>query len=448
MKRAIIIAVIVIAIAVGGFIALRGPAIAVEMTTPQRMTVREYVAEDAKTRLADEYIVDMPVAGTVERIDLEVGDDVKQGQVIARVDPYDLEQQIRQVEAEIAQRRAQITGVDVAKPKPEDIESAKVRIEEMDKEQAIAGQALAVAQSNFKNAQIEYERTKGLFAGGIASQSELDQSELAYTNAKETLTQNQIAVDRSKKSLEQAKIAYQRLLASIDDNEYQRESLLAEIDQLDARLAVLEDDLKKTEIKSPVSGPVLEKYIEDRRVLAEGNELLRIGDMSSIEIECDVLSEEIPAVQVGNKVVIRGKAVRTRLVEGEAIEGYVKRIYPSGFEKISALGVEQQRVRTLIGFDNSEVQLRPGTSVDVEIITAEAPNSLAVPDRAVFRDGQGYAVFVVHDGHARLQPVEVGLRNEDWAEIRSGLSEGDTVVAELNNDLKDGVRVVPLGSAS
>lgn len=448
MKRAIVIAVIAIAIAAGAYIALRGPGVAVAMTQPTRMTVREYVAEDAETRLDDEYIVDMPVSGTLERVELDIGDHVEAGQVIARIDPYTLEQRIRQTKAQIDQRRAQIIGVDIAKPKPEDIESARVRVQEMKDALQIARKSLTAAEVNLEDARKDYERAKGLLEAGAESQAYYDRAETRYRTLQEEMRQRSLEVDRAQQGVEQAQLAYQRVLNSIDDNEYERTRLMAEIDALEAELAVLKDDLGKTEIKAPVSGPILEKFIEDRRVLIEGSEILKIGDMDSIEIECDVLSEEITRVQVGNKVVIRGQAILPRLVEGETLEGVVKRIYPAGFEKISSLGVEQQRVRTRIGFDNSEVQLRPGTSVDVEIITAEAPDALAVPDRAVFRHEGGYAVFIVEDGHARLRPVEVGLRNEDWAEIRSGLSEEDIVVAELNNELQDGARVTSLESAS
>ncbi|MCP4644191.1 MAG: efflux transporter periplasmic adaptor subunit, partial [bacterium] len=99
----------------------------------------------------------------------------------------------------------------------------------------------------------------------------------------------------------------------------------------------------------------------------------------------------------------------------------------------------------IIAFDNSELELRPGTSVDVRVITDEHANALAVPERSTFRYEGSWAVFVVRDGHAHLTPVEVGLKNDDWAEIASGLSEGDTVVSEPGNDLEDGVRVEVLG---
>lgn len=439
MKKYIVIGVIAVVALAGAFVALRGPAVAVATTHPKRLDVRAYVAEDAKTRLAYEYVIDMPVSGTLERIQLEVGDYVEKGQVVAVIDPYDLKQRLQQAEAQIKQRKAQILGVDVAKPKPEDIQSAKIRVAEMTHAIEIARKAQSIAQANFNEAKLEFDRAQGLFNAGAASQSYLDEAKMRYTAFEAELAQRALEIERAGQALDQAKLAEQRLVGSIDDNEYQRDVLLAEIAALESEYAILKEDVGKTNIEAPVSGPVLEKFIENRRVLIEGQEILRLGDMASIEIECDVLSEEISAVSPGDKVLIHGKALM-----GKTIEGSVKRIYPSGFLKISALGVEQQRVKTIIAFDNAEAKLRPGTSVDVEIVTEEAPNAIAVPDRAVFRNGDRWAVFTVQGGRATLTPVEVGIRNENWAEIREGLAEEDEVVSELTNNLADGVRVVPM----
>lgn len=439
MKRIVLIAAAVVVVGIGAVVALRGPGVAVQVTHPQTMTVREYVAEDAETRLADEYFIDMPVTGTVMRIELDEGDEVEKGQIVARVDPYDIQQNLRRVEAQVAQRQAQMLGVDVGKPKPEDIESAKLRVGEMENALEIAQKAITVTQANFEEASRNFERAQGLLRAGAASESFLDEAQRRYTAFEAEVNQRRIEVERAKQALDQAKLAEQRLVGSIDDNEYQRDVLQAEIDALRAEKAMLEEDLKKTEIRSPVSGPVLDKFVEDSRVLPEGTDLLRLGDMDSIEIEADILSEEVTSISPGDKVIVHGKALR-----GKRIEGMVQRIYPSGFEKISSLGVEQQRVKTLIDFDNSIAKLRPGTSVDIEVITAEAPDALAVPDRAVFRDGETWAVFVVEGSRARIRHVDVGLRNEEWAEIKSGLNPDDTVIAELTNNIKPGVRVSPI----
>ena len=435
MKRVLIV-IIVGGAAVAGVVAFLRQALPVEMEPASIVTVREYVTDDAKTRLANEYIIDMPVSGTLIRMTLEVGDEVEEGQVVAHIDPYDLKQEIRQIEARIAQKKADVAGVDVAKPKEEDIESAKLHVREKADLLEIASKTRAVIEINCAEAERSYNRAKGLLDTGAASESFFDEAEMRYRGLSEDRKRTKLEEDAARKALTQAELARERLLNSIDDNEYQRESFEAEIDMLKAQLAMFEDDLGKTKIKSPVSGPVLEKFEEDQRVLLAGSPLLKIGDLESIEIECDILSEEVSRVRVGNMVLISGKAL-----QGRTLEGKVTRIYPSGFMKISSLGVEQQRVRTLIEFNHADAGLRPGTSVDVEIITAEAVDTLAVPDRAVFRHSGGWAVFEVEGGRAKLTPVRVGLRNEDWAQILEGLRPETVIVAELKNDLEDGARV-------
>ncbi len=439
MKRVVVIVIVVAVVGVGGVVAFMGQAIPVEMMQAELTTVREYVAEDAKTRLADEYIVDMPVAGTLKRMEIDVGDHIEKGQVVAHIDPYDLKQEIRQFEARIKQKKADIAGVDVAKPKPEDIQSAKLHVTEMADLLEIANKTRAVIDINYAEAARAYDRAKGLLETGAASESFFDEAERRYKSLIEDRERAKLEESAATKALTQAEIARERLVNSIDDNEYLRDSIEAEIDMLRAQLAMKHGDLKKTEVRAPVSGPVFEKFVEDQRVLEAGSMLLKIGDLESMEIECDVLSEEVSRVRVGNKVLISGKALR-----GGTLEGTVTRIYPAGFMKISSLGVEQQRVRTLIGFDDAHAQLRPGTSIDVEIITAEAVDVLAVPDRAVFRNEGAWAVFTVEGGRAKLTPVKVGLRNEDWAQILDGVTPETVIVSELKNDLEDGIRVTAL----
>jgi HlyD family secretion protein len=432
--------IIVVAIVVlGGYFAFQKPPLIVEMTEVTRKTVYEYVTEDAKTRLDSEYIIDMPVAGTLNRIALEVGDEVEAGQIIAYIDPLPLEQEIRQVEALIKKQGALMTGVDIDKPKDEDIASAELKVKEMSDALSIAKKSRDVLKINRNKAFKGFERAKGLLKAGATSESAFDEAELLYKGLEEDLKRAKLQEDAARKALEQVQISLKRLTGSINDNEYVRDSFTAEIDGLKARLKLLSEDLLKTKLISPVSGPVLEKYIMDQRVLRAGETILRLGDMHSIEIECDVLSEEVTLMRVGNPVGIMGKSVK-----GRELMGQVERIYPSGFMKISALGVEQQRIRTIIAFDNKEVNLRPGTAVDVSIITAEAPEALTIPDRALFRNEGKWSLFVVDGDTARLINVEVGLRNDDWAEIKSGLDANATIISELKNDLIDGVIVARL----
>jgi len=425
-----------VAVAAGVAVSMRPRPVFVEIGTPVRMTVREYIAEDAETQLARTFTVDMPVSGTVARIEWQVGDVVQQGEVLTHVESLPIEEQIKALEALIAQTRAQITGVDVTKPKPEALEAAEQRVKEVAASLEMARKARAVVAINLEQARKDYERAQRLQAERVMSQRDFDAAESAYRALEQDLARARLAEQAGEKGLEIAALASRQLAASVDDNEFMREAHRAQIEHFEAQLRVLRDDLEKTTIRAPVTGPVLVKFVEDRRTLLAGTPLLQTGDPASSEIVCDVLSEEVVRVKPSAPVEITGKALG-----GETIAGTVKRIFPAAFKKISALGIEQQRVRVLIDYDGKAHPLRPGTSLDVRIITAEQPDTLAVPERAVFQHQGAWHVFKVEGGVARLTPVGVGLKNEEWAEITAGLGPEDRFVADPPNDLADSTRV-------
>jgi HlyD family secretion protein len=411
----------------------------VEVVPVARQTVIAYVEEDGKTRLPSRYTIDMPVTGTLERIALEVGDAVEKGQVVARIDPFEIQQEIERVRAEIAASRAQIAGVDVNKPKPQDIEASRARAHELEQMAAATQKQLEVARVNAENARREYERLRRLHEENAVSQSQFEEAERAYEALRGEVERLELGVRGAEAARRAAELGLESLIESVDDNEYQRQVHRATIQGLEATLAELQDRLAKTEVRSPVSGVVVEKPIESERVLAAGTPLLELGNLSEVEIESDILSEEVSRVQVGMPVEISGEALGERTVSGK-----VTRIYPAGFEKISALGIEQQRVKVIVGFDNTELRLRPGVSVDVRIVTAVRENVPAVPDRAVFRDREQWYAFAVRDGRAVRTPVTLGLRNDRWAEVVEGLGVGEAVVAEPTSDVDDGMRVRPV----
>jgi HlyD family secretion protein len=331
-----------------------------------------------------------------------------------------------------------MVSVDVEKPKPEDLAASKKQIEEAQESLRIAEKAQSIAQINLQEAELAFERAQNLVREGIASQRELDTAGTAYEAAQQEADRARLARNAAEVNVEIAQLSSQRLVGSVDDNEFMRDVYQAQIEGLQAQMNMLRDDIEKTNIRAPVTGPILEKYIESRRVLAAGTPLLRQGDLASIDIESDILSEEVVRVKAGDPVELLGKALGDRVIEGT-----VKSIYPSAFKKISSLGIEQQRVKVLIGFDNAEANLRPGTSLDARIITAQADEAIAVPERSIFRrEGQWY-VFTVNGGEAVLTPVEIGLKNDEWVEIRNGLVPDAQLILEPSNDLEPGASVEP-----
>lgn len=425
---------------------MRPRPIPVAMGKPQRTTVREYISEEAKTRLATEYILAAPVAGTVQRIALEPGDLVEAGQVIAQVDPFPLEQQAKALEAQIAQTKAQILGVDKTKPKPEDIEGAKVRARSLSDEAQGALRARDEAQIALDDADRNFKRTQGLFDQGVISQNERDMAEARRDAAAASFARANAGASAAQKGVRVGDLEAQRVAGSIDDNEYMRQVYTAAAEALQAQLDAVKSDLEKTQLRAPVSGPVLEKYLPDARSVLPGTPLMKLGDPATLEIESDVLSEEVGRIKSGARVELLGRAfgVEPRK-DGAPNMGTVKRIYPAAFMKISALGVEQQRVKVLIDLDRAAdgnvPAIRPGTRLDVHIITGEKQNALAVPERAAFRRHGQWYVFKVESDKAKITPVTLGLKNDTLAEITEGIGEGDTLVTEPMNELTDGAVV-------
>lgn len=420
------------------FVWLRPTPMEVSIEHAEPRMVREYITEDAKTILAHDYLATMPVSARVTKFPWKIGDRVEAGARLVYVDTHPHEQEIRKLESTIAQTRARITGVDVAKPKAEEIESARLRGEEMADALAMAEREENVARVDLEHAQREYQRVARLYDEEVVSESAYDDARRALDSAEQMHERAQLAVDSAEKAQRAAKLAYQQLRDSIDDNEYLREAYRYEIDSLEAQLTVLNEDRERLDMRAPFEGYILEEYIDEDRPLAAGEPVVRLGDLQSIEIEAEILSEEIGQVEEGAEVVLSGQALR----DGEA-RGQVKRIYPHGFTTTSALGIEEQRFIVRIAFDNNELNLRPGASLDVDIVAAEADNVIAVPERAIFRRDDEWHLFKVENGRAVLTAVSVGLRSMEWAEIQDGVEEGAAIIADPSNDLEDGMAVRP-----
>jgi HlyD family secretion protein len=192
-------------------------------------------------------------------------------------------------------------------------------------------------------------------------------------------------------------------------------------------------------IRAPVTGVVLKRLRESEAVVPAGEPLLEIGDPGNLEIVSDLLSTDAVKISVGNAVLIDGWG-------GDTLEGRVRRIEPSGFTKVSALGVEEQRVNVIVNFDKPTVTgngLGDGYRVEVRIVISATENVLKVPISALFRVGDEWALYEVEDGRAVRRTVTIGQRNNLEAEVLSGIQDGKTIVVHPSDAIADGVRVAP-----
>jgi HlyD family secretion protein len=196
------------------------------------------------------------------------------------------------------------------------------------------------------------------------------------------------------------------------------------------------------DILSPIDGRVFRVVRESAGLVPGGAPLVEIGDPSDLEIEVDVLSSDAVRIPPGAKVFLE------QWGGPKPLEARVRLVEPSGFTKVSALGVEEQRVNVIADFlatKENRPRLGDGFRVEARIVEWESDDVLVVPAGALFRDGDQWAVFVVDAGRARLRRVRIGHQNGREAEVLDGLAAGESVVQYPGDQLRDGARVQPRG---
>ena len=354
-----------------------------------RGPLRVTVDEEGETRVRERFVVSAPVAGRVLRIELEAGDPVGRDTVVATFLPADavpLDARSR-AEARAAAAAARST-----------LGSALA-------ERQRAEAALALARS-------DRERHHELFRQQIVSRQALEARETEARAAEEALRAADFAATTARHQLERAEA---RLMP--------------------ATSAVAGRPLA---IRSPIDGVVLKRLRESEAVVPAGEPLLELGDPRRLEIVSDLLSTDAVKVKAGAKVLLE------QWGGDHVIEARVRRVEPSGFMKVSALGVEEQRVNVVMDFEDplgAWSALGDAYRVEVRIVVWEKDSVLRLPTSSLFRRGEDWAVFAVGGGRARLRTVEVGWRNGSHAELVSGLPEGATVVLHPSDALEDGSRV-------
>ena len=356
-----------------------GP-VEVELATAARGPIQATVDEDGVTRARERYSVVAPVAGRMLRLAWREGDAVTAGEKLAEIAPLPLSAADReQLEAKLDAARALHRQ---------------------------AEERVARAQADLEQAGRERKRVEDLVAQKFVSAQALEQAVLA-----ERVKENDARATRS-----------------------QATAAAAEVEAASGALASLRSRAPVVPVRSPVSGFILSIPERSERVVAAGAPIATVGDPRDLEIVVDLLSSDAVRVKPGTRMLVTGWG-------GATLEATVRRVEPAAFRKVSALGVEEQRVNVIADF----VQVPPGLGdayrVDARVVLAEKPDALRVPAGALFRHGGGWAAYLVRDGRARLNPVEVGLRGARDVEIVAGLASGDEVVVYPGNDLRDGRRI-------
>ena len=366
--------------------------VVVDVVIAARGPLRVTVEEEGRTRVKDRFVVSAPVPGYLRRIALEVGDPVHKGQRVALLEP---------LRSSVLDPRSR-AGAEAA------VAAAQATL-------AAAEEKEHAAAADEEYANIKLERNRNLFAGAYISRDNLDQAESDAKRAEAFRLSSQAAVVAARADLERARTV---LGYSAADRSARGGEML--------------------EVRSPVSGRVLKLHRESEGVLNAGDPLLDIGDPQNMEVKVEVLSADAVRLRKGTPVLFE------RWGEEKPLTGKVRVVEPAGFTKISSLGVEEQRVLVIVDL-SSPVGSREGLGdayrLDTSFILWEGANVLQTPASALFRHGDGWAVFVVENRKARLRPVQVGQRNGLAAEIVSGVKEGEPILAHPDDSIKEGIAV-------
>lgn len=392
-QRLLLLAALLV-LAAGLVYAFLPRAVPVDVVKVARGPLQVTVNEDGKTRIKERYVVSTPLGGRLLRVELHPGDAVQAGKTLLTA--------IEPTEPELLDPRTRAQA------------EARVKATETTRQQAEP--LLARARTAWEFARTELQRAMRLYEENTLSHQELDQAEQKERTTAEELKAAQFALQIADYELEQARAALLRTQPG----------------------AARDSDSWRFPILSPISGRVLRVFQESASVVPAGARLLELGDPADLEVEVDVLSADAVKIKPGARVLLEHWGGNAPLL------GRVRLVEPSGFLKISALGVEEQRVNVIVDLVDS-VEKRPalgdGFRVEARIEIWQSADVLKAPVGALFREGDDWTVFAVAGGRAKLQRMRLGQFNDLEAEVIDGLAPGTQVIVHPSDRVRDGIRV-------
>ncbi|MDY6946217.1 MAG: HlyD family efflux transporter periplasmic adaptor subunit [Pseudomonadota bacterium] len=373
--------------------------VAVDVAEVRQGPLQVTISDEGEARVRDVFVVSAPVAGLMRRVQLEAGDHVTANQtVIAQLEPA---VPMFLDERAVAEARA---GVDAA--------GAATKFAQAQLHRAEAERDFATA---------ELQRLRALASRQSISRNDLDAAE---RRAKTTVA----AVAEANASLRMRESEHAQARARL-------------LNPAQASRAAKQCDC--IQVYSPISGAVLRVLHESEGIMAAGAPILELGDPANLEIAVDLLSEDAVRVRAGQRVRVAGWGGHSSLA------GVVRRVEPFAYTKVSALGIEEQRVNVLIDLTEPRERWRRlghGYRVQPSIVVWETSDAVQVPQSALFRDGERWAVFVVQGDVARLRRVEVGQQNDMDVQIIGALAPAERIVLHPNDRITDGGRIVARGA--
>lgn len=390
LKR-LFLTVVVAGVALAIVSALQPQPVFVDVAKVERRPLQVTVNEDGVTRIREKYVVSTPLAARMTRIVLKVGDPVVASEtVLARLQP-----------------------TDPSLLDPREIARAQARVKASEGRLQQTQANLERIRAALEHAETELGRRTKLAASNATTQTDVDQARLVFREQTEEFRVARFAEEIARYELELEQAALMRTQSDSTGSENGNADFL---------------------IRSPITGRVLRLFQESAAVVAPGAPLLELGDPTDLEMVVDVLSTDAVKVRPGAKVIIEQWGGERPLT------GRVRLVEPSGFTKISALGVEEQRVNVIADFVDPLTErdgLGDGFRIEARIVVWEQPDVLAVPTSALFRRGDQWTVFVAEAGAARLRAVKIGESNGLLSQVLEGLQDGEQVIVHPGDAIAD-----------
>jgi HlyD family secretion protein len=436
-KRWLYLLIVVLIVAVFVLWQTVQPDATVEVIRPRVRTIQAYVEEQAVTELPHDYLISMPISGWLRRVELREGDPVGADQVVARLEEHDLADRVHQAEQRIAVLETKIAETEDHRLEENALVETEATVKAIDETVAAAEAKLEATKAILEFADSELDRLKRVDETGAASPRELRGAETEERRANAEYKSDALELAALKTLAAVSYIGPKFIRDYIDRKNFKKDQYEKQLREARAELEIQKRNLERAEIRSPIDGVVLERHQTRRQYLAAGTPLLTVGRLDDIEVIAEVLTERATRISPGDPVEIFGEAI----VAGP-IGGRVLRVYPAGFKKISSLGVEQQRVKVAVELDERPERLGVAFRVHVRIFYDQAKDALTLPRTALFRGERGeWQVMAVVGGRTELRTVQVGIMNDEDAQILSGLTAEGLIVAHPSRDVTPGMKV-------
>ena len=372
--------------------ALQPRAVEVETGVVHQGPLTVYVSEEGKTRIRNRHVVAAPVAGSMQRVTLKAGDEVKAGEtVLTRIEP---------TLSPLLDARAR--------------SQAQARVDAAMATRNRANEDIEMSRTGLKYAQANWDRVRNNTDKGTISDTDRDTFEREAEMKIRGVRSAEFALQVANFELEQAKAALQQIDTPSAGGSF-------------------------VEVRAPVSGVVLKVQQESATIVAPGAPILEIGDPADLEIEAEILSRDAVTIKPGALVTVE------QWGGDEPAKALVRRIEPAAFTKVSALGVEEQRVLVLSDFTERTpalTALGDRYRVEVRVAVWHSDDTLLVPAGALFREGSEWKTFLFDAGHAKAVVVKAGRTDGRFTQVLEGLKKGDEVLLHPPDTVRDGTSVV------